>query len=149
MFNDATVILSMSWSIYKLYWVKILRLRHYCISNTHRTREARHGTSCGDRPLSCCPSPRAFTGMPRSRKFDLFVCLFVYKLDHRYFMNVFGNDQINSSVYFLSFKIDVDNGEEYFLNCCEKVLTSLKLLVSLKNYMVMNQLILIFFFLYI
>lgn len=79
----------------------------------------------------------------------LFVCLFVYKLDHRYFMNVFGNDQINSSVYFLSFKIDVDNGEEYFLNCCEKVLTSLKLLVSLKNYMVMNQSILIFFFLYI
>lgn len=75
MFNDATIILSMSWSIYKLYWVKILRLRNYCISNTHRTREARHGTSCGDRPLSCCPSPRAFTGMPRSRKFDLFVCL--------------------------------------------------------------------------
>lgn len=24
----------------------------------------------------------------------LFVCLFVYKLDHRYFLNVFGNDQM-------------------------------------------------------
>lgn len=48
----------------------------------------------------------------------------------------------NFTVYFLSFKIDVDNGEEYFLNCCEKVLTSSKLLVSFKNNMAINQLIL-------
>lgn len=148
MFNDATVILSMSWSIYKLYWVKILRLKNYCISNTHRTREARHGTSCGDRPLSCCPSPRAFTGMPSSRKFDLFVCLCISSIIDISWMFL-AMTKCNFTVYFLSFKIDVDNGEEYFLNCCEKVLTSLKLLVSLKNYMVMNQLILIFFFLYI
>lgn len=144
MFNDATVILSMSWSIYKLYWVKILRLRNYSTvyqiltEHVRRVMERRAETvlSLAVLVLGLLQGCQAAVSL-----ICLFVCLCISSIIDISWMFL-AITKCNFTVYFLSFKIDVDNGEEYFLNCCEKVLTSSKLLVSLKNNMAMNQLIL-------